>query len=184
MKIRFLISILFFSISNANAEIVNRIKDGDTFELLSGETVRMIGISAPEKDLMYGQNATEKLKDLINGRNVFLTKCSINSDRDRYNRLLRYVELDGIDINKKMIELGMAQCYIKYNFSKLEEYKLAEDQAKINQLGIWKLNTPSNVIEENKDSKISSPSNLSPKNIILGIIFLILILMLLYYYYK
>jgi micrococcal nuclease len=53
---------------------------------------------------------------------------------DKYNRLLAYVILSGININETIIEhwYGFEYTYDKpYKFQK--EFKLAENQAKINQ---------------------------------------------------
>jgi len=87
---------------------VTRIIDGDTFETETGEKVRLIGINAPEISDIFGQEAKQYLSDLIENKIVELQSDNISNDRDRYQRLLRYVILDGVDINKKMVSDGFA----------------------------------------------------------------------------
>jgi micrococcal nuclease len=82
---------------------VTRVIDGDTFETDTGEKVRLIGINAPEISDIFGQEAKQHLSDLIENKTVDLQTDNISNDRDRFQRLLRYVILDGVDINKKMV---------------------------------------------------------------------------------
>ena len=86
---------------------VRRIIDGDTIELLNGDRVRLIGIDAPERDECGAREATEFLVALIGNAPVALIPGA-RSDTDRYGRLLRYVEVDGIDTNYEMIANGHA----------------------------------------------------------------------------
>lgn len=97
---------------------VTRVIDGDTFETETGEKVRLVGINAPEISDIFGEEAKQHLIDLIEGKTVDLEPDHISNDRDRYSRLLRYVILDNIDINKKMILDGFAFAYLKYHFDK------------------------------------------------------------------
>ena len=46
-------------------------------------------------------------------KTVELQRDEISKDKDRYERLLRYVILEGIDINKKMIFEGYLFAYLK-----------------------------------------------------------------------
>lgn len=114
-----------------------RVIDGDTFETESGEKVRLIGINAPEMSDFYGLKAKRYLKNLVENKIVDLETDNISNDRDRYQRLLRYVIIDGIDINKKMIADGFAFAYLKYKFSKSDLYENAQIRAREMNLGIW-----------------------------------------------
>ncbi len=105
---------------------VTRVIDGDTFETETGEKVRLIGINAPEISDIFGQEAKQYLSDLILNKTVELQSDNISNDRDRYQRLLRYIILDGVDINKKMISDGFAFAYLKYHFSNSSEYEQAQ----------------------------------------------------------
>ena len=116
---------------------VKRVIDGDTFETESGEKVRLIGINAPELSDIFGNEAKKYLSELIENKNIFLQCDNLSNDRDRYERLLRYVILDGVDINKKMVSEGFAFAYLKYHFSKSNDYEQAQMQAAETNKGIW-----------------------------------------------
>lgn len=108
---------------------VTRVIDGDTFETESGEKVRLIGINAPEISDFYGLEAKRYLKNLVENKVVDLQTDNISNDKDRYQRLLRYVIIDGIDVNKKMVSDGYAFAYLKYKFSKSDLYENAQIKA-------------------------------------------------------
>jgi len=84
--------------------------DGDTLdvELSDGtvDRVRIIGINAPESDECYAGQATAGLADLVAGERVEL--IADRTDRDRYDRLLRYVELAGEDIGARLVSDGLS----------------------------------------------------------------------------
>lgn len=83
------------------------IVDGDTLDVSSGERVRLIGIDTPEIGQCGYAEATATLRDLVGGRAVTLVPGA-RDDRDRYGRLLRYVEVDGTDVNLLMLLSGRA----------------------------------------------------------------------------
>lgn len=95
---------------------VIRVIDGDTIEVnIAGATytVRYIGIDTPEtvhpsKPVEYmGKEASDKNKELVDGKTVELEKDV--SETDRYGRLLRYVYLGDLFINAELVRLGYAQ---------------------------------------------------------------------------
>ncbi|MBM3684195.1 MAG: thermonuclease family protein [Actinobacteria bacterium] len=93
------------------AATVTRIVDGDTLVVVVGggatETVRVAGIDTPERgDCGYGE-ATRHLSSLTLGRNVVLTRAD-SDDRDRYGRLIRYIDVDGVDAGLAQITGGFA----------------------------------------------------------------------------
>jgi len=81
--------------------------DGDTVDVTGGERVRLIGIDAPERGECGFGEATAALRSLVEGKVVRLVPGA-RDDRDRYGRLLRYVEVDGLDANLEMIRRGLA----------------------------------------------------------------------------
>ncbi len=102
---------------------VERVIDGDTVELKSGETVRLLGINAPERNEYLYSEAKETLRDFIEGKEVFLGRDE--EEMDRYGRLLRYVFLGSENMNVFMVREGLATIYVippngKYE-SELEE---------------------------------------------------------------
>lgn len=86
---------------------VARVVDGDTIDLSDGTTVRLIGIDAPERGVCGHGEATSRLRQLVEGKAVTLVPGA-RQDRDRYGRLLRYVEVDGLDVDLTMIREGHA----------------------------------------------------------------------------
>src|SRR5690554_2265674 len=174
MKTKSLIIFIFLITSQIfSQEKVLRIIDGDTFELLSGEKIRLIGINAPEMNDKYGAESKEYLVNLIQSKDVILKNDSVTKDKDIYGRLLRYVYLDDEDINKKMILDGYALAYTKYSFTKIEEYKQAEQIAKKDKKGVW-------IYDEN----IPSEKNSNTKYFIIGSGVLILLAFLIYFLRK
>lgn len=123
---------------------VTTVVDGDTFkvQLDEVESIRIIGIDTPEtvhpsKPVQcFGKEASAKLKELLQGKEVTLEKNPAE-DRDKYDRLLRYVNLDGVDIGAKMIEEGYAFSYKQYPHPRLEAYNALEKAAREENRGLW-----------------------------------------------
>lgn len=84
--------------------------DGDTFDAARDgvtERIRIIGIDTPEREQCGYAEATAALEDAIGGRTVTLVPGA-PTDRDKYGRLLRYVERNGVDIGLTLIDDGLA----------------------------------------------------------------------------
>lgn len=127
---------------------VVKVIDGDTVDvLINGKTerLRLIGINTPEtldprKPVeCFGVEASNKAKELLTDKYVFLESDPSQGERDKYERLLRYVFLEnGESFNLKMIKEGFAHEYtydLPYKYQK--EYKEAEKNARENTLGLW-----------------------------------------------
>ncbi len=141
MKKSLIIIILFFTNSLAcfweNAKVV-RVIDGDTFVIETGEKVRLVWINAPEISDIFWQESKYHLDALIGWKTVNLEKDILTDDKDVYSRLLRRVLIDDADINKVMISDGYAFAYLKYNFSRKDEYREAQISSNSSNLGMWK----------------------------------------------
>jgi micrococcal nuclease len=128
--------------------------DGDTIAVnMNGkvETIRFIGIDTPETHKpntpvqCYGPAAAAHTQNIIKatGGKVRLASDPLSTNRDRYNRLLRYVYLtDGRNLNKINVEEGYAFYYPYFPFSKSSEFKDAEDAAIQAKKGLWSHCTP------------------------------------------
>ncbi|MBU7018886.1 MAG: thermonuclease family protein [Theionarchaea archaeon] len=111
--------------------------DGDTFRLSNGETVRLIGIDAPELSQPGGGESRQYLAHLISGKNITLEKG--HEDRDKYNRLLRFVYIDDVCINEEMIREGYAEA--RYLSDSIREYYIQlEIKAETAKAGLWSEN--------------------------------------------
>jgi endonuclease YncB( thermonuclease family) len=120
--------------------------DGDTVRVrLKGHksVVRIIGIDTPE--VYGGEECGSKLasasakRQLPRGARVLLVSDPTQDLKDRYGRMLRYVQRDGRDVGKYQIRHGWAKVYIyQHNpFQRTKPYKAAKDQAKRHNLGVW-----------------------------------------------
>lgn len=126
---------------------VVRVADGDTIDVdMNGtvETVRMIGVDTPETHKpntpiqCYGPEATVYTKQLIGNQKVRLEADPLETNRDRYNRLLRYIYLeDNTLVEEKLIVEGYGFAYTLFPFSKSEQFKKLEDSAKQVAKGLW-----------------------------------------------
>ena len=121
---------------------VDRVIDGDTIKLESGQLVRYIGINAPETVdpetpvQCFGKEASVENKKLVEGRTVRLEKDI--SETDKYGRLLRYVYLGDIFVNDYLVRNGFARAD---NFPPDEkfkdQFKAAQAEAKNDGRGLW-----------------------------------------------
>ncbi len=80
--------------------------DGDTVDLDNGETIRLVGIDAPEMGTCGSQEAKDAVENGVLGRQVALQPS--DEDRDRYGRLLRYVIVDNYDVGGALLSAGLA----------------------------------------------------------------------------
>ena len=126
---------------------VNHFVDGDTIAVnMNGsvETIRMIGVDTPETHKpntpvqCYGEIAAAYTKQLIGSSKVRLQADPLDTNRDRYGRLLRYVYLtDGALVDEKLISDGYAFAYTLFPFQKKDEFKAQEEAAKQAGKGLW-----------------------------------------------
>lgn len=91
---------------SARLYVVARIVDGDTVELGNGETVRLAGIDTPEIGVCGYEQAAANLSRLVLRKQVRLG--ATDEDRDRYGRLLRYINVGDLDAGLRLIKNGYA----------------------------------------------------------------------------
>jgi endonuclease YncB( thermonuclease family) len=138
--------------------------DGDTIVVdMNGqaERVRFIGVDTPETQdprvavQCFGKVASEFTKSLIGTSPVRLEADPTNTNRDRYDRLLRYAYLpDGRLINAEVIKQGYGFAYTLFPFEKMEEFREYERQAREQGLGLW----GSCRIQEDEGKKTTNPA--------------------------
>lgn len=133
--------------SEAMYEVV-KVVDGDTVDVfIDGkvERLRLIGINTPEtvdpRKVVecFGLEASNKAKAQLTGKKVLLEGDSSQDERDKYNRLLRYVFLeDGTNFNLMMIQEGYAYEYtyaVPYKYQ--SQFKEAQINASKEKKGLW-----------------------------------------------
>lgn len=130
---------------------VVEVVDGDTIKvrLATGtETVRIIGLDTPEtRDprrpvQCFGAEASAKAKELLAGKTVTLIQDPTQDTRDRYGRMLAYVEVDGQDFGLWMIANGYAHEYTyDVAYQRQAQYKEAYRAAQEASLGLWSPDT-------------------------------------------
>ena len=114
--------------------ICTSVIDGDTFKLETGEKVRLIGIDAPELTQPGGKESREYLAQLILNKGITLEKGY--EDRDKYNRLLRFVYIGNTCINEEMIKQGYAEA--RYLTDSIREHYIQlEIEAETAKAGLW-----------------------------------------------
>ena len=126
---------------------VTQFIDGDTIEVdMNGklEKVRFIGVDTPETHdprkpvQCFGQAAADFTKKMIGSSSVRLETDPINTNRDRYQRLLRYIYLpDGRLVNAEIIKEGYGFAYLSFPFTKLDEFRNLENQSREQGKGLW-----------------------------------------------
>lgn len=126
---------------------VSKFTDGDTIDVsMDGrkETVRIIGVDTPETKKpdspvqCFGQAASDFTRKLIGSSSVRLEADPTNSNRDKYNRLLRYVYLpDGTDVGAEIIKQGYGFAYVLFPFEKMEAYRSYAQEAREQNRGLW-----------------------------------------------
>lgn len=117
------------------------VHDGDTVTVLDAtrrqHKIRLAGIDAPELSQAFGRVSRKHLADQVAGRTVVIEWAK----RDKYQRLVGKVLLDGRDINITQIEAGLAWHYKKYASEQTPEdrqrYARAEEEARARRRGLW-----------------------------------------------
>jgi endonuclease YncB( thermonuclease family) len=102
---------------NHNPLMVKRVIDGDTFELCSGEIVRLLCVDTPEENTPGYEEAKTFLETLILYKEVKLESSNYQGNNtDKYNRVLRWVYVKDIDqeilVNKYLLEEGYGDILI------------------------------------------------------------------------
>jgi len=116
--------------------IAERIIDGDTLIISTGETIRLIGIDAPERGRPYSKIAAEALESFVASKCLKLEKDIVETDK--YSRQLRYVYADNLFVNEALVSNGLAKTLsIEPDTRYKEQFEKAEAYAKNNKLELW-----------------------------------------------
>ena len=113
-----------------------RIIDGDTFVASTGETIRLIGVDAPERNDCNSVEAKNRLSNLILNKEISVEYDK--GEKDRYGRTLLYVWADNQFVNEVLAREGFADSK-RYtpNIKYAPVFEAAEEKARSEKLGIW-----------------------------------------------
>ncbi|NLA75833.1 MAG: thermonuclease family protein [Deltaproteobacteria bacterium] len=104
----------------------------------------MLCVDTPEsvhpdkkQNIPMGVTASNYTKQRLEGKSVNLE--FEGQERDKYNRLLAYVIIDGNNFNLELIREGLSPYYTQYGLSKKYDqmFRAAEKQAHKDGLNIW-----------------------------------------------
>jgi micrococcal nuclease len=93
-------------------------------------------MECPEKGQDYSLVAKDFLASYIFGKTIHVKKKRV----DRYGRTIGIVTVEGDNINEKLLEVGLAWHYTKYD--KNVEWARLEQVARENKRGIWQKPDP------------------------------------------
>ena len=112
------------------------VQDGDSVVLCCERgkkfTVRLLDIDAPERYQPYAEKSKALLKNLLEGERLKL----LGDKSDRYGRRLAIIEVDGVNINEKMVSSGAAWVW---KYSNNRHMRSLQQEAKERKLGLWAL---------------------------------------------
>lgn len=128
---------------------VTKVVDGDTIKIRFNEkeeTIRLIGIDTPEsvhsdsnKNIPEGSIASDYTKDKLEGKEVKL-EFDVQP-KDKYNRYLAYVFIDGKMFNKELLEKGYARLStFPPNIKYVDDFTKIQKEAINKNIGFWKNN--------------------------------------------
>jgi endonuclease YncB( thermonuclease family) len=118
------------------------IADGDTLTVLDAaknqHKIRLSGIDAPEKRQPLGSRSKENLSRLAFDKEVTVDW----QKRDRFDRIVGKVMVEGQDVNLEQIKAGVAWHFKRYEqeqpLADRLSYAQAESEARADQRGIWR----------------------------------------------
>ena len=123
--------------SEGDIGLVIQVIDGDTIDVLidgAEYRVRYVGVNTPERDETCYASATQANAGFVEGKTVRLV--ADESDTDRFGRLLRYIYVGDVFVNRELVSQGFAEAVL-YEPDDLHynEFLALERQAARNNLG-------------------------------------------------
>ena len=123
---------------------LSRCIDGDTAAFIVNgkeEKVRFLAINAPEytkEKEAYGKEASAYVCDRLRQANTIALTYEESNLRDKYDRLLAWVFVDDMLLQKELVQQGLAEVkYIYGDYEYTDELYKEEDQAKKQHLNMW-----------------------------------------------
>lgn len=123
---------------------VAKIIDGDEVSVIMDNQqvlVRILGIfsfDSSVNDPLYqniGKSSYTFLKNTILDKKVTLVFQEFKKDPN--NRILAYVHVGGVDVGHEMLSKGLSLVFMKYPFSRQDDYLAIEKIARQSKSGLW-----------------------------------------------
>lgn len=131
----------------ADTYAVIKVVDGDTITIFKGDknqSVRLIGIDTPETVdprrpvQCFGEAAALEMHRLLDKKAVRIETDPSQDAYDTYGRLLAYVYVDDVFVNKHLIAEGFGHEYTYIRpYSYQAEFRAAEKAAQAAEKGLW-----------------------------------------------
>ena len=129
---------------------VVKVVDGDTLDIdipdanYSHTRIRLWGVDTPEtKDprtgpMFFGKEASEFASNAALGKRVTIHLEKDRNSRDKYHRLLAYVQLpDKTYLNEVLLSEGYAYADLRFKHGLYNKYKQLESAARSQKKGLW-----------------------------------------------
>lgn len=128
--------------------LFSKCADGDTARFIINneeKKVRLLAIdtmevnSDDENIKALGKKASDYTCNALKNASEIYLEYDGNSDKeDKYGRVLAFVHVDGVLLEKKLIEEGLARVYYIYgDYAHVDELRKVEEVAKQEKKGIW-----------------------------------------------
>lgn len=118
---------------------IEHVPDGDSFRASSpteGDLeIRLLGINTPEGDECLGEQARDRLRELLASGTATLTPWP--AERDDFGRRLGFLVADDVFVNLAMIDEGLAVARAQSDHGFDREFEAAEATAAEERRGIW-----------------------------------------------
>ncbi len=130
---------LILCISNLSANeifeaTVTKVSDGDTIWVKKNKEIikiRLGEIDAPELSQEYGKKSKNYLEKLILNKKIIVN----STIKDKYGRTIAVIFFNDKNINKEMVQNGLAWVYDRYVIDK--SFYDAQNEAKAKKINIW-----------------------------------------------
>jgi micrococcal nuclease len=121
---------------------VTQVVDGDTLDVECrsfNDQVRLLRVDAPEGGQEGHRRAQQALRQLVEGRDVYLLLEEKGVRARGYGRLLAYAYADGRNVNIELVRLGWSTFWVDFGEGRFADaFRAAEEEARKERRGIWR----------------------------------------------